>query len=284
MDETVRRRHRRPGRRRAGHPRNPDHRRGRRVGIGRRASIPPATRASSPGATTRSATPPAAWRGSSSASCRPRRTRCSTGCRRTKGDPDAEEALPDADDHQAGYRSMVATELVAAADAGARFFPEASGETGDIAVDDLAGEFAAELVAPAAGPAGRGLRRRRRRGTRSADRIRSCYREWKTERIADTAGALRARRVRPGRGRGGSRRSTAFRWVVDDGEHPVPRLRRRRPRRGGPQGRAVPHRRPAPAGPPGLPVPDRPGRRVRILTPVAAGRPAQARPRSQGGR
>jgi len=54
-----------------------------------------------------------------------------------------------------------------------------------------------------------------------ADRVRASYREWKTERIAGAAEDA----VLAAFGRGvfeAAPASTAFRWVVDDGEHPCP--------------------------------------------------------------
>jgi len=140
--------------------------------------------------------------------------------RRTKGAPDVAAALPAADDHLARYRAMVASELGAASDAGAGFFPDASGAAGDIGVDDLAGELASSLVGQLRGR----LERAFADGgdeAEVADRVRASYREWKTERIAGAAEDA----VLAAFGRGvfeAAPASTEFRWVVDDGEHPCP--------------------------------------------------------------
>ena len=87
-------------------------------------------------------------------------------------------------------------------------------------VGDVAGEFAAELV--------RQLRGRLEAAfddggdeQEISDRIRSCYREWKTQRIADTA----AHYVLVAFNRGvaeAAAAGTSARWVVDDGGTPCP--------------------------------------------------------------
>ena len=200
--------------------------------------------------------------------------------RRTKGAPDVAAALPAADDHLARYRAMVASELGAASDAGAGFFPEASGAAGDIGVDDLAGELASSLVGQLRGR----LERAFADGgdeAEVADRVRASYREWKTERIAGAAEDA----VLAAFGRGvfeAAPASTEFRWVVDDGEHPCPDCDDDAFGGRGRQGRTVPDRRRPPAGPPGLPVPDRPCRRGRILTACRPGRALRPRPGSTG--
>ena len=140
--------------------------------------------------------------------------------RRGKGEPDAAEALPDAGEHVARYQALVATELAAAAHAGAGFFPDAVRRRWAVEVHDLAGDLAGTLVGQLRGR----LERAFTDGgdeAEVADRVRASYREWKTERIAGSAEDS----VLAAFGRGvfeAAPEGTSFRWLVDDGEHPCP--------------------------------------------------------------
>lgn len=138
--------------------------------------------------------------------------------RRTRGTPTAEVVLPSEADHLARYASAALEDLTAAERSGASFYGEAPEAAAD--VSDTAEQFAAELV--------RQIRARLERAfddggdeQEIGDRIRSCYREWKTQRIADTARHYVV--VAFTRGVGGAAvEGTTFRWLVDDGEVPSP--------------------------------------------------------------
>jgi hypothetical protein len=136
--------------------------------------------------------------------------------RRAKGVPSSDEVLLAEGEHLGRYHAAALEDLVAAERAGASFFGEAPRHKAD--VGDVAGEFAAELV-------------RQLRGRLDAafadggdeaeisDRIRACYREWKTQRIADTAAHYVL--VAFNRGVSGATEGAA-RWLVDDGDAPCP--------------------------------------------------------------
>ncbi|HEX2577092.1 MAG TPA: DivIVA domain-containing protein [Aquihabitans sp.] len=132
--------------------------------------------------------------------------------RRTKGTPSAAEVLPSEADHLKRYTSAALEDLTAAERAGAAFFGKAPRRKAD--VRDVANEFAAEMV--------RQIRGRLERAfddggdeQEVGERIRACYREWKTQRIAETArhyvvvafsrGVVEA-----------APDGTDFRWLVDD--------------------------------------------------------------------
>jgi DivIVA domain-containing protein len=138
--------------------------------------------------------------------------------RRTRGNPGAAEVLPAEIDHLARFTQAALEDLQQAERAGAGFFGDAPRRTADVA--DTAEQFASELV--------RQIRVRLERSFEDGgdenevgDRIRACYREWKTQRIADTARhyvvAAFTRGVVEAAPDG-----TAFRWLVDDGEVPSP--------------------------------------------------------------
>jgi len=138
--------------------------------------------------------------------------------RRTRGNPGAAEVLPSEVDHLARFTQAALEDLKEAERAGAGFFGEAPRRTAD--VTDTAEQFATELV--------RQIRVRLERAfddggdeNEVGDRIRACYREWKTQRIADTARhyvvAAFTRGVVEAAPDG-----TAFRWLVDDGDVPSP--------------------------------------------------------------
>ncbi len=138
--------------------------------------------------------------------------------RRTKGTPNAEGVLPAEADHHERYRAAALEDLSAAERAGAGFFGAAPERQAD--VFDVAGDFAGEI-----------LRQIRAQLVRAlddggdeyelGDRVRSCYREWKTQRIADAA----AQDVLVAFNRGVAEAAAdglSFRWLMDDGDQPCP--------------------------------------------------------------
>ncbi|CAN5903466.1 hypothetical protein BH23ACT2_BH23ACT2_30710 [soil metagenome] len=138
--------------------------------------------------------------------------------RRSRGTPTASEVLPGEEDHLARYTTAALEDLTAAERAGAAFFGDAPEGAAD--VRDVAVEFAAEMV--------RQLRERLRRAfddggdeDEVGERIRACYREWKTQRIAEVARHY----VMVAFSRGVSEAApdgARFRWVVDHGEAASP--------------------------------------------------------------
>jgi hypothetical protein len=138
--------------------------------------------------------------------------------RRTKGTPTVEGVLPGESDHQERYRSAALEDLSAAERAGAGFFGAAPDRRAD--VFDVAGDFASEIL--------RQIRAQLIRALDDGgdeyelgDRIRSCYREWKTQRIADTARHF----VMVAFSRGVAEAADdgdSFRWLMDDGGQPCP--------------------------------------------------------------
>ena len=138
--------------------------------------------------------------------------------RRARGVPSADEVIPTEAEHLARFTSAAKEDLVTAERAGASFFGEVEASPSD--VDDVAAEFATEMV--------RQIRTRLERAfddggdeQEVGERIRACYREWKTQRIADTARhyviAAFSRGLADAAGEGQS-----FRWLVDDGGSPCP--------------------------------------------------------------
>lgn len=138
--------------------------------------------------------------------------------RRTPGTPGAAEVLPSEADHMGRYTSAASEDLSAAERAGASFYGSAPRRAAD--VGDVASEFAGELV--------RQIRVRLERAFEDGgdenevgERVRACYREWKTQRIADTARHY----VLVAFSRGAAEAAgdnTTFRWLVDDGGTPCP--------------------------------------------------------------
>jgi len=138
--------------------------------------------------------------------------------RRIRGQATADEVLLSQGEHLGRYHAAALEDLVVAERTGAAFFGEAPKRSAY--VGDVAGEFAADLV--------RQLRGRLEAAfddggdeAEISDRIRSCYREWKTQRIADAA----AHYVLVAFNRGVAEAAAAdsgSRWVVDDGGTPCP--------------------------------------------------------------
>ncbi|MCU1352763.1 MAG: hypothetical protein JWM05_1972 [Acidimicrobiales bacterium] len=138
--------------------------------------------------------------------------------RRTRGAPKAADALPAAEAHAMRYGAAVAEDLDAAAAAGVLFFGAEAGRS--VKVGDLADELASEVV--------RQIRTRLERAFEDGgdeaevgDRIRSCYREWKTQRIADTSRHFVIAAFTRGVSAALPDGSRA-RWLVDDGDAPCP--------------------------------------------------------------
>ncbi|MCB1031808.1 MAG: hypothetical protein KDA95_10755, partial [Acidimicrobiales bacterium] len=138
--------------------------------------------------------------------------------RRSKGEPDANEVLLSQGEHQGRYLEAALSDLVEAERAGAGFFGDAPSTSA--VVSDVAEQLAAELV--------RQLRGRLESAfvdgadeQEISDRIRACYREWKTQRIADAA----AHPVLVAFNRGithAAAPGSSHRWLVDDGGAPCP--------------------------------------------------------------
>ncbi len=138
--------------------------------------------------------------------------------RRAKGAPTADDVLLKQGEHQGRYHEAALADLIDAERAGAGFFGEAPASAAE--VSDVAEVFASELV--------RQLRGRLESAfvadadeQEISDRIRACYREWKTQRIADAA----AHHVLVAFNRGVAHAApdgSAARWVVDDGGSPCP--------------------------------------------------------------
>ena len=138
--------------------------------------------------------------------------------RRTKGTPTADDVLPNDADHQERYRAAALEDLASAERVGAGFFGEAPQRRAD--VFDLAGDFSAEIL--------RQIRGQLERAFSDGDdeyeigeRIRACYREWKTQRIAETSRHF----VMVAFSRGVAEAAPddgEFRWLMDDGDQPCP--------------------------------------------------------------
>ena len=138
--------------------------------------------------------------------------------RRAKGNPQASEILPSEADHVERYRAAALEDLAGAERAGAGFYGDAPKRTADVL--DLADAFAIDMVRQIRG---------RLEGSINGDgdedevseRIRSIYREWKTQRIADMA----RHHVVSAFSRGVAEAAddgTSFRWLVDHGDAAAP--------------------------------------------------------------
>ncbi len=138
--------------------------------------------------------------------------------RRAKGNPQASEILPSEADHVDRYRTAALEDLTGAERAGAGFYGDAPRRTATVV--DLADDFAVDMVRQIRG---------RLEGSINGDgdedevseRIRSIYREWKTQRIAEMA----RHHVVTAFSRGVAEAAvdgTNFRWLVDHGEAAAP--------------------------------------------------------------
>ena len=138
--------------------------------------------------------------------------------RRTRGTPTAAQVLPSEADHLERYTSAALEDLAAAERAGAGFFGDAPKRAAD--VRDVAAEFSTEMI--------RQIRGRLERAFEDGgdenevgERIRACYREWKTQRIADTARHFVVVAFSRGVAEAGADGGLS-RWLVDDGDAPCP--------------------------------------------------------------
>jgi hypothetical protein len=139
-----------------------------------------------------------------------------------KGTPTADDVLPAPEAHVERFQSIAVPSLAAAATAGADLVTTVAGPpAAPTTVADLAAEVAADIVAP--------LRERLERAFAAADghpddvaqSIRSCYREWKGQRVDQIA----THAVVAACNRGLLDRlpeGTLVRWVVADGDSPSP--------------------------------------------------------------
>lgn len=138
--------------------------------------------------------------------------------RNLKGTPTADAVLPTAEDHLSRFREAVLEDLRAAERAGASFYSEAPERAADVV--DIAEELSSDLVRQV-----RGRLERSFEGSEDpddvADGIRTLYREWKTQRIAEAARhfviAAFSRGVAEAAPDGAS-----FRWLVDHGGEAAP--------------------------------------------------------------
>ena len=139
-----------------------------------------------------------------------------------KGSPTAADVLPAPEAHVERFQAIALPTLAAAATAGADLVSTVAGPpAAPTSVADLAAEVAADIVAP--------LRERLERAFADSDghpddvaqSIRSCYREWKGQRVDQVA----AHAVVAATNRGLLDRlpeGTLVRWVVADGDNPSP--------------------------------------------------------------
>ncbi len=138
--------------------------------------------------------------------------------RRTKGAPDSELVLPAEADHLERYQAAAQEDLAAAERAGAGFYGDPPARVA--VVDDISLEFATSLVGQVRG---RLLRAFEDDAAEDevADAIRSIYREWKTQRIAEAARHY----VVTAFSRGlveAAPDGASFRWLVDHGGAAAP--------------------------------------------------------------
>ena len=139
-----------------------------------------------------------------------------------KGSPTAADVLPAPEAHVERFQAIALPTLAAAATAGADLVSTVAGPpAAPTSVADLAAELAADIVAP--------LRERLERAFADSDghpddvaqSIRSCYREWKGQRVDQVA----THAVVAASNRGLLDRlpeGTLVRWVVADGDSPSP--------------------------------------------------------------
>jgi hypothetical protein len=140
--------------------------------------------------------------------------------RRRRGQVALDELLGPPDDHRRRLAVLVTPDLLAAAAAGAATSGDASRDLHP-AVDPVAVDLAAALVDPLRDRIERAVSEGGGDDDSVAERLRACYREWKTQRIPDvtrhaTAAAYAAglvAAVPPG---------TPLCWLVDTGGAPCP--------------------------------------------------------------
>ncbi len=136
--------------------------------------------------------------------------------------PDADDVLPGLDEHRKRYADAARPLLVESVAAGAQFVE--SSVTDEVSTDEagaLASSLATEIVKPFRERLTRCFAESADEPDELADRLRSCYREWKTQRIDQPSshavlGAFN-RGVLAGLDDG-----TKVHWVVEDGDTPSP--------------------------------------------------------------
>lgn len=139
---------------------------------------------------------------------------------RRQASPDAEDLLPPPEAHVERYASVVHAGMAEAVAAGAAFVGAPVG-TAPAQVRELGADLAAELVAPLRDRLERAFAEAGDDPDELAERLRACYREWKTQRVdplTDHAALAAFNRgvldgVDPG---------VVVRWLVDDDGHPSP--------------------------------------------------------------
>ncbi|MCD9625614.1 DivIVA domain-containing protein [Rhabdothermincola salaria] len=141
--------------------------------------------------------------------------------RQVKGSPAAETVLSAPDVQVERYRDLARPLLADAAEAGAELAGSEGG--GEVAtdVDELAGDLAMELALPLRERLERCFAEAEGDPDELAERIRACYREWKSQRVDGPASAA----VVAAADRGlldALADGTPVRWVVDDGRTASP--------------------------------------------------------------
>jgi DivIVA domain-containing protein len=186
--------------------------------------------------------------------------------RRQDTDLQVDDLLPAPEAHVERFSAAVQAGLVAAAAAGAASVGgEPSTPAG--ALRELGAEFAAELVAPLRDRIGRAFAEAGDDPDELAERLRACYREWRTQRVDDfadhTVVAAYNRGVLDAVDAG-----TSLRWLVDDGESPSPDCEDNALAGATPPGEAFPTGHLAP--------PTHPSCRCLLVVAVASAAPASA--------
>ena len=142
--------------------------------------------------------------------------------RRQKGVPRAQDSLPALEVHVKRYADAALASLVAAAAAGADLLEGSkAGATTKTKAGDLATQLATELVEPLRDRIERCFREAAGDEEDLAQQLRSCYREWKGQRVDELA----SRSVLAACNRGlidGLAKGTMVHWAVDDGSTPSP--------------------------------------------------------------
>lgn len=140
---------------------------------------------------------------------------------RRGGGASIDDLLPSRAEQAARYAGVASADLASGAVAGAEFHPDGALDGPETRVDDLAAELAGMLVGLLRDRVARAVDESAGDPDELADRIRSCYREWKTQRIGETARHF----VLAAFTRGlfdAARDGEKLCWVIDDGGTPCP--------------------------------------------------------------
>lgn len=145
--------------------------------------------------------------------------------RRSRTVPGPDDVLPALTDHERSYAEAAADDLLAAAAAGAEFqregFPDAATKASEPDVTDLSAALATELTQVVRPRIQRCFDDVEGDEEELTNRIRACYREWKTQRIVE----LTRHHVLAAFSRGqydAVPEGTALQWVVDESGQPCP--------------------------------------------------------------